>query len=124
MFDLLDGALVEGEWLELRFHDRRARTIAVEDGRLEVGRSTRHAGAKAAAQKSTAKITVPTAAWRNGTYESPARLAVADKTLDEKFDLVLKTEAMIKKASRRVTSSSVRYVEILDEKTIVTSDGA
>jgi TldD protein len=158
MFELLDGALVQGEWLELRFHDRRARTIAVEDGRLEVGRVTRHAGvgvralvdgawgfastsvltkaaiaravqaarvsAKAAAKRSSAKVQAAPVAWRNGTYESPARLALADKTLDEKFDLVLKTEAMIKKASRRVTSSSVRYVEILDEKAIVTSDGA
>src|SRR5262245_51069205 len=44
MLELLEGALAHGDWLELRFHDRRSRSILVEDGKLEAARSTHHAG--------------------------------------------------------------------------------
>ena len=44
MFDLLESALVGGDFLELRYHDRRSRSVTVEDGRVEGARSTRHAG--------------------------------------------------------------------------------
>jgi TldD protein len=46
MLDLLESALsrASGPWLELRLHDRRTRTISVEDGRTEVARAVRHCG--------------------------------------------------------------------------------
>ena len=46
MLDLLENALAKrtGAWLELRLHDRRSRSILVEDGVLEAARATRHCG--------------------------------------------------------------------------------
>lgn len=46
MLDLLEAALSrhQGTFLELRLHDRRTRTISVEDGRTETARSVRHGG--------------------------------------------------------------------------------
>ncbi len=46
MLDLLDAALSRspGAWLELRLHDRRTRSIHVEDGRTEMARAVRHCG--------------------------------------------------------------------------------
>lgn len=46
MLDLLESALARssGPWLELRLHDRRARSVLVEDGVLEAARATRHCG--------------------------------------------------------------------------------
>jgi TldD protein len=46
MLDLLASALARsgGPWLELRLHDRRSRSILVEDGALEAARATRHCG--------------------------------------------------------------------------------
>jgi TldD protein len=157
--DLLENALSEGEWLELRYHDRKSRSILVEDGRLEAARSTHHAGvgvralvdgawgfastsvltndslartvaaaraaAKAAAARKHDKLKPPpNVRFDNARFVSPARDALADKSLDDKIELVVRTEGMVKKGSAHVTSSSVRYTELLDEKLIVTSDGA
>lgn len=159
MLELLEGALAEGEWLELRYHDRKSRSILVEDGKLEAARSTHHAGvgvralvdgawgfastsvltpealsrtvaaartaAKAASERRSSRQPVPPAVrFENRTFTSPARDALKDKSLEDKIDLVVRTEGLIKKGGRHITSSSVRYTELLDEKLIVTSDGA
>jgi TldD protein len=159
MFDLLESALSEGDWLELRFHDRKSRSILVEDGKLEAARSTHHAGvgvralvdgawgfastsvltpaalkqcvaaARAAARaaaihrKDKQKIP-PQVRWQNKLYTSPARDPLSAKTLDEKIELVVRTEQMIKSGGAHITSSSARYTELIDEKMILTSDGA
>lgn len=159
MIDLLEGALQHGEWLELRFHDRRSRGILVEDGRLEAARSTHHAGvgvrafvdgawgfastsvlergaiaraveqarraARSAAGAKKEKIAPPArASFQNGSYVSPTRLPLAGKTLDEKIELCVRADSMIRKGGAHIQSSSARYTELLDEKWIVTSDGA
>jgi len=46
MLDLLDSALVrhQGAWLELRVHDRRTRSVSVENGRTESAKAARVSG--------------------------------------------------------------------------------
>lgn len=157
--DLLEGALTQGEWLELRYHDRRSRSILVEDGRLEAARSTHHAGigvralvdgawgfastsiltrtslartiaaARSAAQAAAARKherqqAPPGVRFENRSFTSPVRAPLTDKSLEGKIDLVVRTESLIKKYGAHITSSSARYTELLDEKLIVTSDGA
>ncbi|MDP2343161.1 MAG: TldD/PmbA family protein [Deltaproteobacteria bacterium] len=161
MLDLLENALAKrsGAWLELRLHDRRSRSILVEDGVLEAARATRHCGvgvrafvdggwgfastsvltpeallrmidaavdaARAAALGRTKKALPPLpAAFRNGTYKSPARQPLSSLSLDDKIALVMKTDAAVRSAGQRITSSSAKYTELCDQKFIVTSDGA
>lgn len=159
MFELLETVLTEGEWLELRYHDRKSRSVLVEDGKLEGARSTHHSGvgvralvdgawgfastsvlttaalqravsaARAAARAASTRRKAkqgrpPDLRWQNRLYSSPAREPLDARTLEDKIALVLHTEQLIKKAGAHITSSSVRYTELLDEKFIVTSDGA
>ena len=161
MLDLLEAALAQrsGAWLELRLHDRRLRSILVEDGVLEAARATRHCGvgvrafveggwgfastsvlnheallrmidaaveaARAAARARTTKALAPLPAlFRNGTFKSAARQPLSTLTLDDKIALVMKTDAAVRSAGQRITSSSAQYTEIVDQKFIVTSDGA
>ncbi len=161
MLDLLETALAKrsGAWLELRLHDRRSRSILVEDGVLEGARATRHCGvgvrafvdgawgfastsvltdvallraidaavlaAKAASKGRTKKAPAPAPVnFQNGRYTSPARQPLSSMSLEEKIDLVTRTDAAAKNAGVRITSTSCRYVEMVDEKFIVTSDGA
>lgn len=159
MFDLLESVLGGDDFLELRFHDRRSRSISVEDGRLEGARSTRHAGvgvralvdgawgfastsvltkeallraiddaraaARSAARSKSDKVgrLTPTR-LASGSFRSDARDPLEGHSLEEKIDLVLRADALAKQASSRVTSASARYVELIDEKFILTSDGA
>lgn len=157
--ELLEGALSEGEWLELRYHDRKSRSILVEDGRLEAARSTHHAGvgvralvdgawgfastsvltaasltrtvaaaraaAKAAAARKLERQPAPPGVrFENQRFFSPTRGPLGDRSLDDKIDLVVRIEGLIKSGGAHITSSSARYTELLDEKLIVTSDGA
>jgi TldD protein len=159
MIELLEGALRHGEWLELRYHDRRSRSILVEDGRLEAARSTHHAGvgvralvdgawgfastsvltkeslaraveaarkaAQAAARVSTHKVEVPPAPkFARGEIKTAAREPLSSRTLDAKIALVSDTEKLVRTGGSAITSSSARYTELVDEKWIVTSDGA
>ena len=157
MLDLLENALSRnaGPWLELRLHDRRTRSITVEDGRTEAARAVRHCGVGVRAFvdgawgfASTSVLTLPaidraiaaataaaTAAakrkkrkkgghaqpaavpWQNGTYVSPGLEPLHSRSLADKIDLVMKTGG-------RITNASATYSELVDEKFIVTSDGA
>jgi TldD protein len=166
MLDLLESALSRssGPWLELRLHDRRTRSITVEDGRTEAARAVRHCGvgvrafvdgawgfastsvftlpaieraiaqataAAAAAAKGKKRkqkggvVDAPAAvAWHNGTFQSPGLEALHTRSLADKIDLVVRTEAAARAAGARITSASATYSELVDEKFIVTSDGA
>ena len=161
MLDLLETALARshGPWLELRLHDRRARSILVEDGLLEAARATRHCGvgvrafvdgawgfastsvltveavqkaidaatkaAAAAARGRKTKAQAPSSCrFPSGTWTSPARVPLASLTLADKIELVHKTDAAVRSAGTRITSSSCKYSELVDEKWIATSDGA
>jgi TldD protein len=161
MLDLLESALAQRQnaWLELRLHDRRSRSILVEDGVLEGARATRHCGvgvrafvdgawgfastsvltppailravdaavlaAKAASKGRATKAPAPSSVtFQNGTFKSPARQPLSTMSLDDKIALVTKTDASARHAGARITSSSCKYTELVDEKFIVTSDGA
>ncbi len=161
MLDVLQAALAKrtGAFLELRFHDRRARSILVEDGVLEAARATRHCGvgvrayvdgawgfastsvlseagivraidaavvaARAASKGRDKRAPAPTPlVFQSGTFRSPANRPVSGISLEEKIALVQKTDEVVRAASARISSSSTKYTELLDEKYIVTSDGA
>lgn len=159
MFDLLESALGGDGFLELRYHDRRGRSVSVEDGRVESARTTRHAGvgvralvdgawgfastseltkeallravasaraaAKAAARTRSEKVPpLATPRFVNGQFFSDARDPLEAHSFEEKIELALKTEAEVRARSQRVQSGSTRYSELIDEKFIVTSDGA
>lgn len=159
MFDLLESALGGDGFLELRFHDRRGRSVAVEDGRVESARATRHAGvgvralvdgawgfastselskdalvravasARAAARAAakTRRDKVPNLVvprFPSGQFFSDARDPLENHSFEEKIELVLKTEAQVRAQSQRIHSGSVRYSELIDEKFVLTSDGA
>jgi len=161
MLDLLESVLARshGPWLELRLHDRRARSILVEDGALEAARATRHCGvgvrafvdgawgfastsvlsreavekaidaatkaAVAAARGRKTKAQAPSSCvFPSGTWQSPARVPLSSLSLADKIELVHKTDAAVKAAGTRITSSSCKYSELVDEKWIATSDGA
>lgn len=59
-----------------------------------------------------------------GHFELPSVQETANRPLAEKIDLVLQTEARTRGASSSVTSASCTYQETLEEKAIVTTDGA
>ncbi len=164
MLDLLESALSRshGPWLELRLHDRRTRSITVEDGRTEAARAVRHCGIGVRAFvdgawgfASTSVLSLPaieraiaaataaaTAAskgrkrkkgghqmpaavpWQNGTYVSPGLEPLHSRTLADKIDLVMKTAQAARSSHSLITNASATYSELVDEKFIVTSDGA
>jgi TldD protein len=165
VLDLLESALsrAQGPWLELRLHDRRTRSIGVENGKTEMARTVRHCGvgvrafvdgawgfastsvlsleaieraiaqATAAARAASAAkkragqkgADAPAAvAWRSGTFFSPTTEPLSARTLEEKIALVLQTEAEARKAASVITSAQATWSELVDEKFIVTSDGA
>jgi len=59
-----------------------------------------------------------------GRFEAPGVDEVARRPLGEAVELALRLEARARGASTRVTSATCAYNEILEEKGIVTSDGA
>jgi TldD protein len=159
MIEFLEAALSEGEWLELRMHDRRSRSILVEDGKLEAARSTHHAGvgvrafvdgawgfastsvlepaairraveqarraAKSAAAAKKERLAPPArASFHNGSYISPARIPLSTQSLEEKIALCMRADALVRNGGSHIQSSGARYTELIDEKWIVTSDGA
>jgi TldD protein len=159
MFDLLEGVLDDAGFVELRYHDRRARSVSVEDGKVESARSTRHVGvgvralvdgawgfastslltkdalqraiadaraaARATAGDRAEKVPEPTrTALSSGEHRSDARDPLSAHSLEEKIALVRGADERVKKAHSSITSSAARYSELVDEKMVVTSDGA
>jgi TldD protein len=163
MFELLQSVMSQytgDDFLELRAHDRQARSILVEDGRLENARSTHHSGvgvrvyhrgawgfastsvlepaallrcveaARAAAKAVAARqpsSSLPSllsrVAFDNRSYAYPHQ-ALADQSLAEKLELVFATERSARSSSTQIKQASVRYAELVDEKWIMTTDGA
>jgi TldD protein len=113
-------ALVDGAW------GFASTSVLTRDALLRAIASARAAAKAAAAHKpeSQKQKAPPTVAWQNGDWFSPARAPLASKSLDEKLALVVDTERLVAKGGASITSSSARYTELIDEKFIVTSDGA
>lgn len=159
MIELLESVLPSGDFVELRAHDRRARSVAVEDGHVEAARASHHAGvgvralvdgawgfastsivtragieraidaarraARAAAKTRAKKVSgLAPVAFASGSFESDAKDPLAAHSFDEKLALAVRIEAMVRGLSSRVRSASASYAELIDEKWIVTSDGA
>lgn len=59
-----------------------------------------------------------------GEFEPEINDSLKNHSLDEKLSLVLKTEKLMRASSPLIQSAFCRYNEIIDEKYIVTSDGA
>jgi predicted Zn-dependent protease len=81
--------------------------------------------ARAAAKVSSHKVKTPgPVRFTNGEVRTAARLPLSGKSLDEKIALVADTEKLVRTGGASIKSSSARYTELVDEKWIVTSDGA
>lgn len=159
--DLLSGVLARksGGFVELRYHKKRSRAVAVEKGRVETAQITEHTGvgvrvledgtfgfastddaeassigaaidAARAAARASAKARVercpplPATALARGRFEAPGVDELLGKPLEETLDLVLRLEAQARAASPSIRSASCAYIEVFEEKGIVTSDGA
>jgi TldD protein len=67
---------------------------------------------------------LPAAVLAVGEFHTPGVDDVLARTLDERVSLALQAEARVRAASARIRSASASYNEILEEKAIITSDGA
>ena len=70
------------------------------------------------------KIKLAKTTMATGEFEPEINDDLKNHTLDEKLSLVLKTEKMMRDFSPLIQSAFCRYSEIIDEKYIMTSDGA
>lgn len=159
MMDVLESALDDGGYLELRFHERRSLRLTVEDGRLDAASARHWAGvgvralvdgawgfaattsvkpadvkravqqareaARAVAPHKRERVAglAPTALAR-GHFQTAQRDPVAGTPTEGKVDLCMRTWQRARHAHTHVKSADVSYVELVDEKFIVTSDGA
>ena len=158
MLDVLENALDDGGFVELRFHQRRSLRIHVEDGRVD-GAQTRHwagvgvralvdggwgfastteatvAGvrkavaqareaARASARFRSMKVTqLGTGALAQGSFQTPARDAVTAVPVEGKVDLCMEAWKLARHAHPHIKNADTSWLELVDEKFIVTSDG-
>lgn len=142
------------DYAELRYHDRRVNSVSVRKGEPEAAQSNHLSGVgvrvldkgrwgfsstagkerkevlKAVENAATAakalpakKKTLAKANLAKGEFRPPINDPVEKHTLEEKLELVKKAEAKARKSARIVSAAS-GYLEFLDKKVIVTSDGA
>ncbi|MEZ6017509.1 MAG: TldD/PmbA family protein [Planctomycetota bacterium] len=103
-----------------------ATTSDLEAGaiRTALDEATRAARASARAARGPRRTPPPRTALAVGRFEAPGVDDVALRPLGEALDLTLRLEERARAASARIASASCAYNEILEEKGIVTSDGA
>lgn len=147
-------AHVPADYAELRYHERRANLVAVRKGEPEAAQSNHLSGvgvrildagrwgfsstpgnkradimraiddaATAAKAMSKRKKTLAKAKLAKGEFRPPINDHVDNHCLEEKLELVKKAEAKARR-SAKITSAFSMYVETIDKKVIVTSDGA
>ena len=85
--------------------------------------------ARSAAEKSAAKRRekidgLAVCDLATGHFELPGVDDVLNRTLEEKIGLAREVEAQTRKAAQKVSTATCMYREILEEKAIVTTDGA
>jgi TldD protein len=111
-------ALVDGAW------GFASTSVLTQEG-LKRAVAAATGAARVAAESRTRKVEKPPQApWDNGDFSTPAQNPLGEKSLEEKIELALQTEKLARTSGRSITSASVRYSELVDEKFIVTSDGA
>jgi TldD protein len=99
-------------------------------GRLEAGavgaaiERARRAARAASGSSAQAWSPPPSAELARGRFEGEGVQATLDRPLEELLDLVLGQEARVRASSGSIESASCGYNEILEEKGIVTNDGA
>ena len=102
-----------------------ASTGILEAGAIRRAIAAARAGAKAAAAGSRHDLaSLPACKLARGVFEQPGLAELAARTLEEKIALASTLEARVRGASSAIRSASCSYSEILEEKAIVTTDGA
>ncbi len=82
-------------------------------------------GARASAGCRALRIEkLPEVSLARGEFIAPGVEEVLRRSLEEKLQLTIETEARARTASQHVPTASCRYSEIFEEKAIVTTDGA
>lgn len=145
---------VSADYAELRYHKRCTNVVAVRKGEPEVASSNCLEGVgvrildhgrwgfsstagsdreaileaiknavTAAKAMSKAKKALAPAKLARGEFRPPMEDHVENHSLDEKLRLVTRAEARARR-SKKIVSAASSYVEYLDKKVIVTSDGA
>lgn len=97
-------------------HDPKAVRAAIDRARA--------AARKSAARKRTRIKGLQACHLATGHFEEPGVADVLSRGIEEKLDLAQKTEATTRAASKSVRSATSTYQEILEEKAILTTDGA
>ena len=148
-----------GDHVELRYHAKRGRSVAVEKGRVDQAKISEHTGvgvrvltdgtwgfastdrleptsvrraiddARRAARSSASarKVRIPDLPKTDlavGRFECEGYDELLARPLEETLDLVVGLEAKARGSSSSIRSASCGYVEVFEEKGIVTSDGA
>jgi TldD protein len=84
----------------------------------------RAAARASAAARETRLACLPTAPLVRGRFEGAGVAEAEGRDLGQVIDLALRLEARARSSSARIESASCRYAELLEEKAILTSDGA
>ncbi len=80
--------------------------------------------AAAAAEKPEKRIRLAAADLAVGTFRPSFAKPLEEIAIEEKVELVRRTEELMRSRSRLVESATCQYEELVDEKAIVTTDGA
>jgi len=158
MLELLESVLDDVGYLELRFQERRALKIHVEEGRVDAANSTHYAGvgvralvdgawgfaststltraavanavaqarqaARAAAPHRKQKVgALARGGLAAGSFCTPTRNPVTAIPVEEKIRLAVKTWEQVRNAHAHIKGAETGYLELRDEKWIVTNDG-
>src|SRR5882672_2294153 len=112
--DLLAEVLARkpGGFLELRYHKKRTRSVAVEKGRLDTAQITEHTG-------------VGVRVLEEGTFGFASTDRTEASAISDAIDAARSAaRAQARGSSASIASAACAYTEIFEEKGIVTSDGA
>ncbi len=83
------------------------------------------AGARATASLRSERVPdLPAVAFGRGEFDQPGVAEVLARSMDERVAMVVDLEAFARAQSRQLSSTRAMYREIIEEKAIVTSDGA
>lgn len=94
------------------------------DGLVECLEASTKAGRMASKGRRDRVESLGDVSLSTGTYRPKVNDPVEDHSLEEKMKLVKETEKRTRGTSPEIKSSTCTYYEIIDQKTVVTSDGA
>lgn len=94
------------------------------DGLLQALRDAERAAEISAKEKKDKIKGLDERGLAQGSFKPEINDPVENHSLEEKLKLVMDIEKRVRKSSRLIKSAFVRYVELIDEKYILTTDGA